>query len=83
MATGGLSNWAVGLIVAFLTVGFGALILSEVAGSMSGNSTAVTIVNTTALGALNSMANLFAPLAIVVVAAVIIGVLYTSFGRGR
>jgi len=83
MAMKELSGWAVGLIVAFLTVGFGALILSETADAMSGNATAVSIVNTTAIGALADMANLFAPLAIVVVAAVIIGVLFTAFGNQR
>jgi hypothetical protein len=77
-----ITGWIIAIVVAFLTLGFAALILNTVATSVSTNTTALTIVNTTAISALSQMSSLLAPLGIVVVAGIIIAVLLGSFGQG-
>jgi hypothetical protein len=78
-----ITGWIIAIVVAFLTLGFAALILNTVATSVSTNTTALTIVNTTAISALSQMSSLLAPLGIVVVAGIIIAVLLGSFGQQR
>ena len=79
---GGLPAAFVGIVVALLIAAFGALILSNVGDTMT---PASAEANITAAGVttISDMADLVAPLGVVLVAAVIIGVLMYSFGGGR
>jgi len=76
---GGLPAAFVGIVVALLIAAFGALILSNVGATMTPDSAEANI---TAVGVttIADMSDLVAPLGIVLVAAVIIGVLMYSFG---
>lgn len=79
---GGLPAAFVGIVVALLIAAFGALILANVGATMTPDSAEANI---TAAGVttISDMADLVAPLGVVLVAAVIIGVLMYSFGGGR
>jgi hypothetical protein len=76
---GGLPAAFVGIVVALLIAAFGALILSSVGATMTANSAEANITDT-GITAISDMADLVAPLGVVLVAAVIIGVLMYSFG---
>lgn len=74
-----LSGAFVGIVVALLVAAFGALILSNVAGTMTDDSVEQNITEG-AISVVEDMTDLVAPLGVVLVAAVIIGVLMYSFG---
>lgn len=77
-----LAGAFVGIVVALLVAAFGALILSSVGATMTADSAEANLT-TTGINAISDMGDLVAPLGIVLVAAVIIGVLMYSFGGGR
>ncbi len=80
---GGLPAAFVGIVVALLIAAFGALILSNVGGTMTAASAEANITSA-GVTTISDMADLVAPLGVVLVAAVIIGVLMYSFGgQGR
>lgn len=74
----GLAGSFLAIVVALMVAAFGALILSEVGGTMTADSAEANITET-GITSVSSMADLVAPLGIVLVAAVIIGVLVTAF----
>lgn len=74
----GLSGSFLAIVVALMVAAFGALILSEVGSTMTADSAEANITST-GIESVSSMADLIAPLGIVLVAAVIIGVLVTAF----
>ena len=77
-----LGTIAIALVVAAVIIGMGATILEKIQGTQVVNNTAF---NTTGFGltGMNTLAEFIPTIAIVAVAAIIIGIILVFFGRGR
>ena len=77
-----LGTIAIALVVAAVIIGMGATILEKIQGTQVVNNTAF---NTTGFGltGMNTLAEFIPTIAIVAVAAIVIGIILVFFGRGR
>ena len=81
-----LGTIAIALVVAAVILGMGATILEKIQGTTVGNGTAGTVAyNASGFGlvGLNTMAEFIPTIAIVAVAAIVIGIILVFFGRQR
>lgn len=77
-----LGTVAIALVVAAIILGLGATILSEVQGTQT-SGTAAYNASDYGLSGMNTMSQFIPTVAIVAVAAIIIGIILVFFGRGR
>ena len=73
---------AIGLVVAAVILGMGATILSKLKGQQTINGTAYN-ASTSGIEGLSTMAEFIPTIAIVAVAAIVIGIILVFFGRPR
>ncbi len=77
-----LGTIAIALVVAAIILGLGATILEKIQGTQTTNNTAFN-ASGFGLDGLNTMAEFLPTIAIVAVAAIVIGIILVFFGRGR
>ncbi|MEE9238433.1 MAG: hypothetical protein V3U58_02615 [Thermodesulfobacteriota bacterium] len=77
-----LGTIAIALVVAAIILGLGATILEKIQGTQTTNKTAFN-ASGFGLDGLNTMAEFLPTIAIVAVAAIVIGIILVFFGRGR
>ena len=76
-----LGTIAIALVVAAIILGLGATILEKIQGTQTVNATAFN-ASGFGLDGLNTMAEFLPTIAIVAVAAIVIGIILVFFGRG-